>query len=77
MKVRVLILLLGTGVGFGIATLLHGPTECVDKQVRLNEQAMIIGEVRFCGKDMQMSNIYGPDIESWSGDIEFNDWITR
>lgn len=35
---------------------------------------IIIGEVVICGRDWQISNMYGPDAEHFYGKIKLRDW---
>ena len=52
--------------------------KCMTQQVHLintSESAFIIvGEAVICAKDWQISNIYGPDAETWYGRIKLREW---
>ena len=52
--------------------------KCMTQQVHLintRESAFIIvGEAVICANDWQISNIYGPDAETWYGRIKLRDW---
>ena len=52
--------------------------KCMTQQVHLintRESAFIIvGEAVICAKDWQISNIYGPDAETFYGRIKLRDW---
>jgi len=37
----------------------------------------IIGEVVICARDWQISNIYGPDVETFYGRIKLRDWDSK
>ena len=52
--------------------------KCMTQQVHLiNSTAsafIIVGEAVICAKDWQISNIYGPDAETFYGRIKLRDW---
>ncbi len=48
--------------------------ECLVGQATLEPAgiAIVFGEAVVCGEEIIISNIYGPTIEAWSGEITFS-----
>lgn len=78
MVLPLVIFISGILVGWGLGILVEGPVECLDRRVELSEypggSLSIIGEVRVCGRDFRISDLYGPTVEDWTGELEFRDW---
>ena len=50
--------------------------QCITQQVFLltPDVSIIIGEVVICGRDWEISNIVGPDVETWYGRVKLREW---
>ena len=69
------------GVCFWIGINSLGSTEtierqCITQQVFLlrPDVSIIIGEVVICGRDWEISNVVGPDVETWYGRVKLREW---
>ena len=58
--------------------------KCMTQQIYLidpssggNSPFIIIGESVICARDWQISNIYGPDAETFYGRIKLRDWDSK
>jgi len=55
--------------------------KCMTQQVHIINTAtsafIIIGEAVICAKDWQISDIYGPDAETFYGRIKLRDWDSK
>ena len=77
-----LLIYLVTGEGISENTQVEESRQCMTQQVHLrsipsstnNYPYIIVGESVICGRDWQISNIYGPDVETFYGRIELRDW---
>ena len=70
--------LIGLGVGmiigvFILAAVQENRKECLVGQAILEPAGVAIqfGEAVVCGDEIIISNIHGPTIEAWEGDIQF------
>lgn len=52
--------------------------KCMTQQVHLINSTtsafIIVGEAVICARDWQISNVYGPDAETWYGRVKLRDW---
>ena len=50
--------------------------QCITQQVYVlrPDISIIVGEVVICGRDWEISNVMGPDAETWYGRVELRDW---
>jgi hypothetical protein len=50
--------------------------QCITQQVYVlrPDVSMIIGEVVICGRDWEISNVVGPDVETWYGRVKLREW---
>ena len=57
--------------------------KCMTQQIYITSQSMsnppymIIGEAVICANDWKISNVYGPDAETFYGQIELRDWDSK
>jgi len=64
--------------GMGVRDFGGGASGVLDRRAELSEypggSLSIIGEVRVCGRDFRISDLYGPTVEDWTGELEFRNW---
>lgn len=68
-------------IWFTISIINVEPRKCMTQVVHLYDTLdissapfIIIGETVICGKDWQLSDVYGPDVERFYGEIKIRDW---